>query len=75
MLNDLINNVLKLIKNDTHDKSIDDTNNQDLEFIDVGTDKENCITPPVHGNDKLTKHLELIQRNRRNIIKRIKNLQ
>ena len=65
LLNDLINNALKLIKNDTHDKSIDDTNNQDLEFIDVGIDKENCITSPVHGNDKLTKHLKLIQGNRK----------
>ena len=65
LLNDLINNALKLIKNDMHDKSIDDTNNQDLEFIDVGIDKENCITSPVHGNDKLTKHLKLIQGNRK----------
>ena len=72
LLNDLINNALKLIKNDTHDKSIDDTNNQDMEFIYVGTDKENCITPPVHGNDKLTKHLELIQENRKISLKESK---
>ena len=65
LLNDLINNALKLIKNDMHDKNIDDTNNQDLEFIDVGIDKENCITSPAHGNDKLTKHLKLIQGNRK----------
>ena len=36
-----------------------------MEFIDVGTDKENSITAPVHGNDKLTKHLKLIQENRK----------
>ena len=40
LLHDLINNILKLIKNGMHDKSIDDTNNQNMEFIDVGTDKE-----------------------------------
>ena len=72
LLHDLINNVLKLIKNDTHDKSIDDTNNQNMEFIDVGTDKENCITPPVHGNDKLTKHPELIRENRKIPLKETK---
>ena len=65
LLNDLIDNVLKLNKNDTHDKSIDDTNNQDLEFIDVGIDKENCLTSPMHDNDKLTKHLQLIQENKK----------
>ena len=48
-----------------HDKSIDDTNNQNMEFIDIGTDKENCITSPVHGNDKLTKHLEIIREDRK----------
>ena len=65
LLHDLINNILKLIKNGMHDKSIDDTNNQNMEFIDVGTDKENCITPSVHDKDKLTKHLELIRGNRK----------
>ena len=65
LLHELINRVLSLIKNDTHDKSVDDTNNQNMEFIDVGTDKENCITTSVHGNDKLTKHLKLIQENRK----------
>ena len=34
--------------------------------------QENCITPPVHGNDKLTKHLELIQRNRKISLKESK---
>ena len=65
LLHELIDRALKLIKNDMHDKNVDDTNNQNMEFIDVGTDKENCITPPVHGNDKLTKHLELIRENKK----------
>ena len=65
LLNDLIDNVFKLNKNDTHDKSIDDTNNQALEFINVGIDKENCLTSPMHDNDKLTKHLQLIQENKK----------
>ena len=60
LLNDLIDNILKLNKNDTHD-----TNNQDLEFIDVGIDKENYLTSPMHDNDKLTKHLQLIQEHKK----------
>ena len=72
LLHELIDNALRLIKNDTHDKSVDDTNNQNMEFIDVGTDKENCITTPVHGNDKLTKHLKLIQENRKTSLEKPK---
>ena len=65
LLHDLINNILRLVRNNTHDKNIDDTNNQNMDFIDVGTDKENYITLSVHDNDKLTKHLELIQEDRK----------
>ena len=60
LLNDLIDNVLKLNKTDTHD-----TNNQDLEFIDVGIDKENYLTSPMHDNDKSTKYLQLIQEHKK----------
>ena len=72
LLHELIDSALRLIENDTHDKSVDDTNNQNMEFIDVGTDKENCITAPVHGNEKLTKHLKLIQENRKTSVEKPK---
>ena len=57
LLHDLIDKALKSSEHNTHDKSVDDTTNQNVELIDQGTNKENYTTAPMHGNDKLTKHL------------------
>ena len=65
LLHELIDSALRLIKNNTHDKIVEDTANQDLELIEKETNKENYITAPIHGNDKLAKHLKLIQENKK----------
>ena len=56
MLHELIDSALRLIEDNTHDKIAEDTAKQD---------KENYITAPIHGNDKLAKHLKLIQENKK----------
>ena len=70
LLHELIDSALRLIENNTHDKSVDDTTNQNVELIDEGINKENYITAPMYGNDKLTKHLKLIQRNRKTSVEK-----
>ena len=70
LLHELIDSALRLIENDTHGKNVDDTTNQNVELIDEGTNKENYITTPMHGNDKLTKHLKLIQGNRKTSVEK-----
>ena len=72
LLHELIDSALRLTENDMHDNSVVNTNNQNMAFIDVGTDKENCLTVPVHGNDKLTKYLKLIQENRKTSVEKPK---
>ena len=64
LLHELIDS-LRLIKDNTYDKIVEGTANQDLELTEKETNKENYITPPIHGNDKLSKHLKLIQENKK----------
>ena len=70
LLHELIDSALRLVKNNTHDKSVTDTTNQDVELIDEETNKENYIITPMHGNDKLTKHLKLMQENRKKSVEK-----
>ena len=48
-----------------HEKNISNTENQDVELVDKEANKENEITAPMHGSDKLTNHLKIIQENRK----------
>ena len=70
LLHELIDSALRLIENNMHDKSVNDTANQDVELIDEEINKENYITTPMHGNDKLTKHLKLMQENRKTSVEK-----
>ena len=71
LLHELIDNVLRLSENDMHEKNISNTENQDVELVDEEANKENEITTLMHGSDKLTNHLKIIQENRKTLIENV----
>ena len=62
LLHELIDNALRLVKHNMHEKSISDTENQDVELVDEEANKENNITTPMHGSNKLTNHLKIYKK-------------
>ena len=65
LLHEPIDNVLRSSESNMHEKNISNTENQDVELVDEEANKENEITAPTHGSDKLTNHLKIIQENRK----------
>ena len=51
-----------------HERNISNTENQDVELVDEEANKENEITASMHGSNKLTNHLQIIQENRKTVI-------
>ena len=67
LLHELIDNALRFVENNRHEKNISNTENQDVELIEEEANKENA---PMHGSDKLTNHLKLIQENRKTLVEK-----
>ena len=71
LLHELIDNALKSSENNMHEGNISNTENQNVELEDEEPNKENEITASMHGSDKLTNHLWIIQENRKTIINNV----
>ena len=67
LLHKLIDNALRSVENNMHEKNISNTENQDVELVEEEANKENS---PMHGSDKLTNHLKLIHENRKTLVKK-----
>ena len=71
LLHELIDIVLKSSESNMHKKNISNTENQDVELVNEEANKENEITAPMHGSDKLTNHLKIIQENRKTLVENV----
>ena len=71
LLHELIDNVLKLSESNIHEKNISNTENQDVELVDKEANKENEIAALMHGSDKSTNHLKIIQENRKTLVENV----
>ena len=54
-----------------HERNISNTENQHVELVDEEANEENEITAQMHGSDKLTNNLKIIQENRKTLIENV----
>ena len=54
LLHELIDNIIKLSEIKMHEKTISNTENQNVELLNEDANKENELTTPMHDNDKST---------------------